>query len=254
MIDSKAMAYVNMYGVLGALQNLCELDPAARTLVRGLSKTIAPCFMVKNGPCCTFHFSHDGCTVTDGSVGCTCKMEFASPEKFNQMITSGKPGMPVKGVVPLLRFLTGSFTQLTNRLTEVLRPSAQALRDPDFFEENTLMTMYVIAGAISGLANYDPIGRISADNTVDGDVLLGIRDRLYVTIRVKDHRFTTIRSKSETPRAIMEFDSVALAHDLFNGTASTVNEMCQGHIHLAGMLSMVDNVNRILDRVSLYLA
>ena len=52
----------------------------------------------------------------------------------------------------------------------------------------------------------------------------------------------------------MEFDSIALAHGLFNGEVSTINEMCQGHIHLAGMLSMVDNVNRILDRVSLYLA
>ena len=29
--------------------------------------------------------------------------------------------------------------------------------------------------------------------------------------------------------------------------------MCKGNIKLAGVLSMVDNVNRILDRVSVYL-
>ena len=52
----------------------------------------------------------------------------------------------------------------------------------------------------------------------------------------------------------MEFADIDLAYGLFNGTVSTINEMCKGNIRLAGVLSMVDNINRILDRVSLYLA
>ena len=51
----------------------------------------------------------------------------------------------------------------------------------------------------------------------------------------------------------MEFASIDLANGLFNGNVSTINEMCKGNIRLAGVLSMVDNINRILDRVSLYL-
>lgn len=52
----------------------------------------------------------------------------------------------------------------------------------------------------------------------------------------------------------MEFADIDLAHGLFTGTASTLDEMCRGTIYLSGMISMADNVNRILDRVSLYLA
>ena len=33
MIDTKAMAYVNMYGVLGTLENLCQLDGEAQAIL-----------------------------------------------------------------------------------------------------------------------------------------------------------------------------------------------------------------------------
>ena len=162
--------------------------------------------------------------------------------------------MPVKGVVQLLTFLTGPFTKLTDRLTELLRPSEEAMRDRAFFEESTILTMYTIAGAISALANTDPIARLSASYTVDGDLSLGIKDAVSLTIRVKDHHFATIKQPCEKPRVIMEFADIDLAHGLFTGTASTLDEMCRGTIYLSGMISMADNVNRILDRVSLYLA
>ena len=89
---------------------------------------------------------------------------------------------------------------------------------------------------------------------MDGDVSLGIKDVVKLTIRVKDHHFTTIKQPSEKPRVIMEFADIDLAHGLFTGTASTLDEMCRGTIYLSGMISMADNLNRILDRVSLYLA
>lgn len=253
MTEQKAMAYVNLYGVLGALENLCALDAEAKAVVAGIKKPVAICFEVKGGPCRTFHFSKDGCRASEGDAGCTCKMQFASPAAFNRMIDEGKPGVPVKGVISLLSFLTGPFTKLTDRLAAVLRPDEAALADRAFFEENTLMTMYVIAGAISGLANSDSIAKISAENTPDGDISLGIKNSVAVTIRVRDHVFTTIKAPAENPRALMEFADIDLANGLFNGKVSTINEMCKGNIRLAGVLSMVDNVNRILDRVSVYL-
>lgn len=254
MTEQKAMAYVNLYGVLGALENLCALDAEAKAVAAGIKKPVAICFEVKGGPCRTFHFSKDGCRASEGDAGCTCKMQFASPAAFNRMIDEGKPGVPVKGVISLLSFLTGPFTKLTDRLAAVLRPDEAALADRAFFEENTLMTMYVIAGAISGLANSDSIAKISAGNTPDGDISLGIKGSAAVTIRVRDHVFTTIKAPAENPRALMEFADIDLANGLFNGKVSTINEMCKGNIRLAGVLSMVDNVNRILDRVSVYLS
>ena len=57
MKEPKAMAYVNMYGVLACLENLCEIDDEAKAVVGSLKKPVSLCFEVANGPCCTFHFS-----------------------------------------------------------------------------------------------------------------------------------------------------------------------------------------------------
>ncbi len=34
MLEQKALAYANMYGVLGALENLCELDSKAKEILK----------------------------------------------------------------------------------------------------------------------------------------------------------------------------------------------------------------------------
>jgi len=253
MKESKALAFVNMYGVLGTLENLCAIDTEAKAILAKLKKPVSLCFSVKDGPCCTFHFTREGCTMTEGDVGCSCKMTFSSSEAFNDLIDSSKPGLPTKNPVQVLTFLLGPFTKLTDRLNALLRPSEEAMADRAFFEESTTLTLYTVSGAISALANNDSISRISADYTVDGDISLGIKDTAYVTVRVKDKHFTTIKERCTAPRAIMEFANLDLAAGLFAGTVSTINEMCKGTIYLRGMISMLDNVNRILDRVSVYL-
>ena len=71
MTEQKAMAYANMYGVLGALENLCELDSKAKQTVSEIKKPVSLCFDVKDGPCRTFNFSSNGLKITEGADGCT---------------------------------------------------------------------------------------------------------------------------------------------------------------------------------------
>ena len=51
MKEAKAMAYVNMYGVLATLENLCQIDDQAKAVLRELKKPVSICFDVTNGPC-----------------------------------------------------------------------------------------------------------------------------------------------------------------------------------------------------------
>jgi hypothetical protein len=64
----------------------------------------------------------------------------------------------------------------------------------------------------------------------------------------------TIKQKPEAYRSQMEFDNIRLARDLFDGKVNSIAEVGKGTISIIGLISMVDNVNRILDRVALYLA
>lgn len=253
MKDAKAMAFVNAYGVLCTLENLCAIDDEAKAICKGLKKPVSLCFDVTDGPCVTYHFSADGCKMTEGDLGCTCKMKFASPEKFNALIDDSKPGIPTKNIAQVLSFLLGPFTKLTDLLTKYLMPSEEDLKDRDFFEKSTILTMYTIGGAICALGNNDPISKLSASYIVDGDIQMGITDAVYVTVRVRDNKLELIKEKPDTPRAVMEFKTIDLANALFNGTASTMAELCAGNIYMCGMINMIDNINRILDRVAVYL-
>ena len=141
MKEAKSMAFVNAYGVLATLENLCDMVDEAKAVCRGLKKPVSLCFDVTDGPCVTYHFTQDGCKMTEGDYGCTCKMKFASPEKFNALIDDSKPGIPAKNIAQVLSFLMGPFTKLTNILTKYLMPSEEDLKDKDFFRKSTILTM-----------------------------------------------------------------------------------------------------------------
>jgi hypothetical protein len=52
----------------------------------------------------------------------------------------------------------------------------------------------------------------------------------------------------------MVFVDLQTANALFNGTVNALTALGTGKIEMHGLNSMLDNINRILDRVGLYLA
>lgn len=253
MTDSRTMAYINMYAVLGTLENLCELDDKAKEILSALKKPVSLAFEVKDGPAATITFTSAGCRMEDGVKKCDIKIPVSSCEKFNKIINGETTPVPTKGLTKV-GFLLKTFTALTDRLTELMRPTEEALKDPAFFELSTVLTFYTISVALSQIGNQDTIGKASASYISDGDVSFGIKNGPVATIRAKDNHLVTIKQAPEKPRAIMTFDSIQLANDLFNGRINSLECIGRGTIEIRGMLSMVDNLNRILDRVALYLA
>ncbi len=88
----------------------------------------------------------------------------------------------------------------------------------------------------------------------DGDIAIDIRNVMGVTVNVKNHRLTTIKKPCEKPRASMIFSDLDVAHKLLNGEVSSMACICNGSVEMHGMLNMIDNLNRILDRVGQYLS
>lgn len=253
MTDARTMAYINLYAVLGTLENLCELDDKAKEIISGIKKPVSLAFEVKDGPAATITFSSKGCRMEDGVNACDIKIPVPSCEKFNKIIDGEATPIPSKGFTKI-GFLLKTFTALTDRLTELMKPSEEALKDPAFFELSTVLTFYTISVALSQIGNQDAIGRASASYMPDGDLKLAIKGGPASTIRIKNNHLVTIKKAPEAPRAIMQFDSIELANSLFNGKVNSLEAIGRGLVEIRGMVSMVDNINRVLDRVALYLA
>ena len=249
MIDQKTLAYINLYAVLGTLENLCELAPEASSLLTN-KKPISIGFEVKGGPSATITFANGRCRMEQGCTKCDVKLPFASCEKFNGLIDGTVTPIPSKGFLHI-GFLLKDFTALTDLLNKYMRPEPA---DLDFFRISTTLMLNTITVAIAQIGNNDEIGKFSADHMVDGEISFSIKDGPATTIRVKNHRLLGIKKRCENPRAIMEFESIELARDLFDGKVNAVACIGTGDIVMKGMISMLDNLNRILDRVAVYLA
>jgi len=252
MVDQRTLAYINLFAVLGTLENLCELVPEASELAQ-TPKPIALGFDVKDGPAATLTFKDGKCRMEPGIGKCNVRMAFSSPTQFNKMIDGANPPVSI-GLALNANFLLKQFTPLTKLLESYMRPEPTKLEDPKFFEVSTSLMMYTIAVALSQIANNDAIGKFTASNTPDGEIAFNIANGPSATLRVKDSRFLTLKAKSENPRAIMEFESIQLARQLFDGQVNALGCIGSGQISMRGMVSMLDNLSRLLDRVALYLA
>ncbi|MBR0536333.1 MAG: hypothetical protein IIX14_08155 [Clostridia bacterium] len=251
LMDSKTLAYINMFGILGTLENLCELVPEASELLEG-KKQISIGFDVKDGPSATLYFKNGKCRMEQGCSHCDVKLPFSSCEKFNGLIDGTVTPIPSKGFQHI-GFLLKTFTPLTDLLTKYMRASEDDLKDPVFFERSTLLMLYTIGVAIAQIGNNDQIGKFSAKAIEDGSVFIGIKNGPAVELVCKDHRLITLKKAPETYRAAMVFDSIETARGLFDGKLNALACIGTGKIEMHGLVSMLDNINRILDRVALYI-
>lgn len=251
MKDSRTLSFINFYAILGAISELCKLVPEAKKLLG--NKKITMEISVKNGPVGRLAFENGGCTVLCGAGKCDIRLPFSCPEKFNGMIDGTVTPIPSKGLTKI-GFLLKTFVPLTDLLTKYLRPSDDDLKDEEFFRVSTLLTFYVVSEALSQIANNDKIGKASASYIVDGAVKMAISDVIGASIVAKDHNLKTVHEMPQDFTSYMIFNDIKLANDLFSGKVNSVASVGHGKIRIGGMISQVDNMNRILDRVSLYLS
>ena len=251
MNDARTLAYINLFAILGAIPYLCELDPEAAKLIEGQQVSIG--FSVKGGPEATLFIGGGKARMVPGTDRCQVKLPFASCEKFNGLIDGTVTPIPTKGFSKI-SFLLKRFTKLTDRLSAYLRPEPADLQDPEFFRISTPIRFPVIAEAIAQIANEDKVGQFSASNIVDGAAKLAITDGPAAALLCRNHRITAIHHAPEKYMAYMEFQGMHLARDLFDGNVNAIAAVGQGQVRIGGMISMIDNINRILDRVALYLA
>ncbi len=254
-LDTTTLSYINLFAIFGAIPKLCELSEEARALIA--DHRIAMGITVKGGPAGVLRFDGGTVTLTPGEGACDIRLSFATPEKFNGMIDGTVTPIPTKGLLKV-GFLLKSFVPLTDVLSRYLRPTKEDLQDADFFRISTILMFHVITGAVSQIGNHDRIGKASASYIVDGDVRMLITEKgetvAAAHIHAADHVLSTVPTDTDQPMSIMQFDGIRNARGLFDGDASSFTLICDGKLKMQGMISQLDNVNRILDRVALYLA
>lgn len=251
-MDATTLAYINLHAIFGSIPRLCEMVPEAKKLIEGKDVSIG--FDVKDGPAGTLVFKNGTCTFVDGVDHCDVKLPFSSPEKFNGLIDGTTTPIPSKGFTKI-GFLLKNFIKLTDILTNYLQPEPSALKDENFFNTSTILMFHLIVEALAQIGDHDEIGKFSAGYITDGAIKVAIGGGPAASIKAKNHVLTANHDDPGSDfSSYMEFRDMKVARDLFDGNINAVASIGQGMVRIGGMVSQVDNVNRILDRVALYLA
>lgn len=249
-IDDGVLAQVNAHAVLGALPALASIAPEAGPILARLREETTLSLRVRGGP--TVHYRFTPTTITKVGAGRGPTLLFASSSHLNTMLDGGAAPIPVAGPAGL-RFLKQVFEPLGDLLETYLRPSDERLADPEFAARSIELALIVAVEGVAVVANHDRSGRFSAAHMPDGTLDIEAGDDIRLRLSVNDHRVTVVDDHDDPPRARLRFADLGTAGDVLAGRESALACVCDGRIAMSGFIPLVDNTNRILDRVGAYL-
>lgn len=247
----KTRAAINLHAILRDLEDLCQLDDDAKTLLAGHDLSIG--FHVPGLEPLTLDI-RDGCLKAHrGKSGGGLRLQFVSAAHFNGMVAGTKMPLPLGGLQHL-RFLQNNFTALAKDLEKYLKPDKESLKDPAFLEKNTRLTAAAALYAASEIAGSDPLGQQIAAAMGTGNVRLEVPGQLAYTIQAKDGKLTTLKGAELPAQAFMRFSGLDILGQVLRGEADSYLAIGRGQIEISGRIPMVDNFNKLLSLVSFYLA
>lgn len=254
-MDNVTKAKINLFAVLRNISDLCDLDAESKEIVKDEKLSVQ--FIVPDVGVGTLKFENGKCTFTRGKGPASLKLWFTSAEHFNKLV-DGENTIPMFINVFKVGFLLKTFTKLADRLSYYLQPPAdkkeEMLKDPDYFRINTTLTAYTAFFAMAEIANSDYVGKACASRMIDGTILAKVGGGPELTITVKNHQLSAAMGGCDMPTATMMFADMQFAHDILNGNASSFGGMGSGQFVVTGALDMLEQMAKLLNQVSIYLA
>ncbi|SMH43194.1 hypothetical protein SAMN06295885_2169 [Rathayibacter oskolensis] len=244
-LDDRVLAAVNLHAVLGALPRLVELSPEAARALAPVTKPTTLTLVAPGGLRASYTFTRTAIRRGGGAPGPT--LLFTSAKHLNAVIAGTAQPVPVAGPRGIA-FLTKVFTPISALLGEALTSE-----DPALTDRTTLLTLEVVASALTVIANGDRSGRVSAAHMADGDLDIEVGDDLRYRIRVREHRLSRLSDPVGGPRAALRFDDLGVAGDVLSGRETALACVADGRVTMRGYIPLIDNTNRLLDRVGAYL-
>ncbi|MBN2310934.1 MAG: hypothetical protein JXR94_18310 [Candidatus Hydrogenedentes bacterium] len=247
-------ANLNVYAVLQNLEDLVRLDGEMGRLTQDWHEVVQ--FLVRGGPKAYVSFSGGTCRHGRGRhERPTIKLYYPSAGYLNRAFLGAATPIPVKGLTKL-EFLKNGFTELTDRLTFYLKPTPELLQDAGYRKLNTILTLQTALFAVGELAACEPRSRLIAAGIADGVVQVEVLpDGPRMHLVFEGGAVTVAKGPAVCkPLATMVFRSESAANAVLNGHLDTFCAVAEGELEVRGILPMVDDIGRILDRVRLYLS
>lgn len=250
-MDETTRARINLNAVLRTLVYLPALDEQTAVQVAGPGETI----QFSAPRVATVRLALGAGTIGHyvGAGPNTINLFFPRPVMVNKMFAGTGNPIPIRGL-RRISYLTGPFTQITDRLSHFLKATPELLTDPGYRNANAIATLYLASFALAEIGNSDATGTQIAANMADGTIQLAVKDGPAVALRVRNRRLKAIPGLTNDWRAKMIFADLESAGAVLRGELASYTAIGRGLLELGGYIPLLDNMNKLLGLVPRYLA
>ena len=236
MIDEKNYANVLTKGYIGALTDLAEYDPEARSVVKDCTGSM---ILSVAGVAVTIRFEPDSITVTDGKSAASCKVIFKDVNAFVAFL---------KGMMRILSELTAMLGGLVALLSDE-RPDAC---DRDELTCRLLTTIFVRSAC--ALSCVDRLSRVSLKYMHRGRIRIEVASPRSVAYVYNDEDGLVY---SRTPNgevcSLMRFANFSDCVGVLTGSDDIHSAAVSGRVLLDGDVDDAVTFVRLCARVWAYL-
>jgi hypothetical protein len=253
MKDPKVLSCIYLHGVLPLLEEVVQHDKQAQELVKGWRCSVM--LHVSDGPATTLKFRDGKCEAIPKTVALpTIAMWFSSPEKLNRMFEGGNVLPTIwKGIWHPV--VLKKFAELTKRLDYYMKPTEEMARDPQTFPfVAKLMEYAAVYGAKAVADNDEKLKRDVVPFMPDGTIqlaVLGGGPKAYLIKNGMDIKVGK-GDAPQSPDVFMEVRDSKMAFEMFTGKMDAMAGIGKGDIKIRGHIPLVDNMNLLLDRLTVY--
>jgi hypothetical protein len=251
---SYILANLHLHAVLPRLEELVKLDEEAHSIAKQLKLKVR--FKVWKGPSEVVEIS-DGVvrTSSDPRAKADLGLLFLNCDQLNNLFMDKRAiPVPYKGLTQLWQMR--HFSKLTELLTRYLKPTEADLKDPAFKKKHVEMALMTGLAGAAEVARYDRKMEKVVDRLPWGTVQFSVLpDGPHAFASVgRDKTITVGNGTVADPTANLDIDGVDMAAGVLAGTVDTFAAVGREDLRATGLLSLIDELNALLDRVGFFLS
>ena len=256
MDSSRDLVLARLYlgAILPLLEDIAAFDQPLQEMIKEWDFKLQ--FQLSGGdPAATLIFNRGTVkAVRTGIRGPRVTLTFPNARFLNELFAgkskkNPRPNLP--GLFHLKKLM--QLEKVLGRLEHYLKPGAAMLQNPETLRSCVELALYVLAFGLKEIGEHDPAAAPVTARLPDGILEINIVDGPAAHIAVQNGKFKPAKGSAAKVNAILKIGDLQTAWAMLQGKLDLFAAIGSGTIRLHGNLPLLDGINPLLDRLSLYL-
>lgn len=254
-LNDHVLAGIYLKAVVPLLEDIAEIDEEIRDMVKDWNFNLQ--FQLPGGLHASSLLFRDGKVeaLREKAPGSAAVLTFSDAATLNS-IFQGKsdknPRPNFFGLLHLKKLL--KVDSLLKKIEDYLKPDESIFKDPETFSHCVRLNLYAMAYGVKVVGEEDPDMVPLAHNLPQGIVEIRVKNGPAVHLEVINGIFNPFKGRTAEPSAYLEFSDLESAWSMLQGKMDQFAAIGGKKMIMRGLIPLIEGINPILDRLSLYLS